>query len=491
MKAVLNCGFLALIIVFAGACTYQFPEEPEFTESDLGELNTDKVIAVGDGFLGGAMEGALYTEGQNNSVASNIVSQIRKIKETYFNLAEIIAENGYNFYESTEDKVYGKWVYRFLSAGSEDPVRQLTDGEAVSAFSGNKNDLHDLTVPMFKIINLNKPAVKEINPYVARIYEPDIDIISQISGKSPTLVLLWLGMNDYLEYAINGATDDEMLVQLSEFRENYQSLILQLIQFTDARIVTGNLIQIKDLPYFYLNQHNFIRLTEAERAAAQARYSKYNNGVAKYNVGKPMDEWRQMISFNDNGATLYPQEIVVDDPEMAPAFYPDGTPMENYRQLNENEMALFSITPQMVQNGYGSKIPLPDKYYLSEKQIEKINDRVHAFNLILAEMAQNNPGRLVLADVKSEIAKITPTGRIDAWGFRESEDLIYENGVPVEARLEQNSIFSLDGIHLNQRGNAWAANIFIKALNKGFRASIPLADINSYPGNTYTFQFSE
>jgi hypothetical protein len=491
MKAMLKYVLFALSIVFTGACTYQFPEEQEFTENDLGEINTDKIIAVGDGFLGGAMDGALYTNGQNNSVASIIVSQLRKIKETEFNKAEINTENGYNFYESTGDKTYGKWIYRFLSPGAEEPVRRLTDGEPVSAFQGNKNDLHDLTIPMFKIKNLNEKIPNEINPYISRIYEPDTDIFSQITGKSPTLVLLWLGINDYLRYAINGATNEEMLVQLSEFQENFQTLIHQLLQYSDAKIVMGNFIPIIDLPYFYVYQYNYIRLPNAERAAAQARYSNYNNGVANYNVGKPMNEWRQMISFEDNGSTLYPQAIVVDDPQMTPAFYPDGTLMENFRQLNKNEMALLSITPQMIQDGYGSIIPLPDKYYLSEKQIEKINERINAFNSTISLMVQNNQDRMVLADVKSEIAGITPTGRMDSWGFRESEDVIYANGVPVEARLEQYSIFSLDGIHLNQRGNAWAANIFLNAVNLGFRASVPLADINSFPGNIYTFQFSD
>jgi hypothetical protein len=491
MKAVLNFGFLALIIVFAGGCTYQFPEEPEFTESDLGEINAEKVIAVGDGFLGGAMDGSFYTDGQNNSVASIIVSQIRKIKEVEFNKAEINTENGYNFYESIANNIYGKWIYRFSDNSAEQPVRQLTSGEKVPAFSGNKNDLHDLTVPLFTTKNLNGPSLDKINPYFSRVYDPSMSIKPQIIDKSPTLVLLWLGINDYLEYAINGAVEEEMLVQLSEFRENFQTFIHQLLQHTDAKIVMGNLIPVNDLPYFYMSQYNFIRLTNAERASAQDSYNKYNSGVAKYNVGKPMSEWRQMISFEDNGSTLYPQAIVVDDPQMAPAFYPDGTLMENFRQLSENEMALLSFTPQMVQNGYGSIIPLPGKFYLSEKQIEKINERINAFNLILSELVQNNPDRLALADVKSEIGKISPTGRMDSWGFRESEDFVYENGVPIEARLEQNSIFSLNGIHFNQRGNAWAANIFIKALNKGFRASIPLADINSYPGNTYTFPFSK
>ena len=480
-----------LLAAFLFSCEYQFPESKQFTDSDLGELNTEKVIAIGDGFLGGAMDGALYSAGQNNSVAAIIVSELNKIKETDFNVAEINAENGFNFYESNEDITHGKWIYRFLDYAAEEPDRILSAGQPVTSFSGEKNNLNDLTVPLFKTKHLDG-----VNPfensyrYFARVFNTATSVSPQITGKSPTLVLLWLGINDYLEYAMNGATNDEMLIELNKARGSFQSLITVLLNETDAKIVIGNMIPIKDLPFFYLNQYNFVRLTNAEKGAAQARFSDYNNGVAKFNVGKPMSEWRKMISFEDNGSTLYPQAVVVEDPEMNPAFYPDGSPMENYRQLTENEMALFSITPQMVSNGFGSKIPVPDKYYLSEKQIEKINQFVDEFNQDLEGLVKNwDSERLLLVDVKTVLQKITATGRIDSWGFRESDDLVYQNGVPVLARLEQNSIFSLDAIHFNQRGNAIIANEFIKAINQKFGSNIPLANVNAYKGNTYQFSF--
>ena len=144
----------------------------------------------------------------------------------------------------------------------------------------------------------------------------------------------------------------------------------------------------------------------------------------------------------------------------------------------------------MVSNGFGSKIPVPDKYYLSEKQIEKINQFVDEFNQDLEGLVKNwDSERLLLVDVKTVLQKITATGRIDSWGFRESDDLVYQNGVPVLARLEQNSIFSLDAIHFNQRGNAIIANEFIKAINQKFGSNIPLANVNAYKGNTYQFSF--
>ena len=312
----------------------------------------------------------------------------------------------------------------------------------------------------------------------------------QIINKSPSLVLLWLGINDYLEYSMNGASNEEMFSQLSETRGHFQSLVTWLLSETDAKIIIGNLIPINDLPYFYLNQYNFIRLDNAKKGAAQSRYNNYNSAVAKYNVGKPMSEWRPMITFEDNGSTLYPQRVVVEDKTLVDASYADGTPLEKYRQLNENEMALFSITPQLVANGYGSSIPVSDNYYLSEKQIEKINEFVATFNQGLVSMVQNwDPERLVLVDIKSEIAKIAQTGRIDSWGFYESEEFVFFDGVPVEAGIDKYSIYSLDAVHFNQRGNAFIANEFIKVLNQKFGADIPGVNINNYVGNQYNFAF--
>ncbi|MFW6370968.1 MAG: hypothetical protein ACOC10_07175, partial [Bacteroidota bacterium] len=67
--------------------------------------------------------------------------------------------------------------------------------------------------------------------------------------------------------------------------------------------------------------------------------------------------------------------------------------------------------------------------------------------------------------------------------------IYYADGVPIEGTLGINSIFSIDGIHFNQRGNAFVANEFIRAMNVGFNANVRTADINRWPGNTYKASF--
>ncbi len=482
--------WIVLFAVFVlAACTYDFPEIEQVTEQDLGAVNTVKIVAVGDGFLAGAMDGALYTDGQNNSIASIIVSQMNKISETDFVQADINTENGFNFYVSDENSIYGKWIYKFSGMYEEEPELVFTNGEGITDFSGDKSILNDLTVPQLRVTNVFDNSLSE-NIYFSRIStDENRNLAEQIISKSPSFVVCWFGMNDYLDYARLGASNEELFSSEEQFQTDFEKFITELIQNTNSNIVVGNLLSIKDLPFFYMNQYNFIRLSNAKMGSAQASYYGYNMAVAAFNVGKPMQDWRPMISFEDNGATLSPQSVVVIDDSLPSAFYSNGTALENYRQLSENEMALFSITPEMIKNGYGSTIPISKEYFLTENEIEDINARTVAFNQIILNVAQKYSDRVVIADISSEIKKITETGRIDSWGIPESEELVYFNGVPIKARLEQNSIYSLDAIHFNQRGNAFVANAFIKAINSGFNANISQVDLNNFKGNIATFDF--
>ncbi|MEO6637058.1 MAG: hypothetical protein ABIN25_02205 [Ginsengibacter sp.] len=56
------------------------------------------------------------------------------------------------------------------------------------------------------------------------------------------------------------------------------------------------------------------------------------------------------------------------------------------------------------------------------------------------------------------------------------------NGVHVDSKYITGSIFWLDIVHLIPRGNALAADQFIKAINDRYRKKIPLVDISQYKG---------
>ena len=141
----------------------------------------------------------------------------------------------------------------------------------------------------------------------------------------------------------------------------------------------------------------------------------------------------------------------------------------------------------MVENGLGWLVPLGEEYYLTIGQKSEIVERIFAFNQVLTEFVKKYPNRILLVDIASEVKKIADTGKFDSWGFVVSEEIVFEDGIPLEGGLGMNSIFSLDAVHFNQRGNAFITNQFIQEINNSFKAKVPFATVNNYIGNVYVY----
>jgi len=56
------------------------------------------------------------------------------------------------------------------------------------------------------------------------------------------------------------------------------------------------------------------------------------------------------------------------------------------------------------------------------------------------------------------------------------------DGIKLSTTFVTGGLFSTDGVHLNPRGKAIAANYFIQAVNDYYGCRIPQADITRYPG---------
>jgi len=478
-------SLLLFMLLGMFSCEYHFPEDNEYADANLGNLNTDNFVVVGDDFLAGVMDGALYSAGQQNSIGALLAGQFSIIDGSSFLQPDINSENGYHLYVDQGSSPYGKWIYKYMTNTDEDPWRIYTSGESVAEYVGEKDSVRNLAFPGLKVANLGDESIHQ-NTFYNRIFsDGEGELDDQVVNSNPEFVLCWLGQNDFLNYAIKGATEDSELTSVSDFENKYTELIDNLMEKTNCQLLLINLISFGDLPFFYLRQYNFIKMENAEKNIAQAVYSNFNKGVSAYNVGKPTSEMRPYVGFEDNGSTLYPQPVVIIDDELIDATYSNGEPLEKYRQLTEGEMALYSITEEMVDAGYGSSIPLSEQYYLKTDIIFELEERVAAFNQILTNLQQAYPDRIVLFDLAGKIQEIAKTGRTDAWGIAESEDVQYIDGVPLNGDTGMNSIFSIDGIHFNQRGNAYVVNQIINKLNNTYNANIPTLDVNNYLGNTY------
>jgi len=204
----------------------------------------------------------------------------------------------------------------------------------------------------------------------------------------------------------------------------------------------------------------------------------------------PGNELRPFIDFNDNGFTQYPQPVVVQDESLSDGYYPDGTPLPKIRQLEPGELLLLSLPLDQVENnGLGSFVPISEKYYLNEDKILIIQSRINAYNAVISQIVNDYKDRIVLLDLNTSINELALTGKIDAWDVPSSSEVFSYDGVPIKADLSLNSIFSLDGLHFNQKGNAFVTNKIIEIINYSFNANIPTVDINNFVGNTIVNNF--
>jgi hypothetical protein len=66
--------------------------------------------------------------------------------------------------------------------------------------------------------------------------------------------------------------------------------------------------------------------------------------------------------------------------------------------------------------------------------------------------------------------------------FEELQKGVVWDGIKMNAKFITGGAFSLDGVHLNPRGCALAANYYIDAINQKYGSTIPHVNITDYPG---------
>lgn len=495
MKTMLKYGWVYVVCLgLALACTYEFPEEEGPVSA--GDVSFRHYVNVGGYGMSGFMHGAFYTTGQQHSVAAILHEQFLKTgQEIPFNQADIGTENGYNEFYQSGTGISGKFVYRYTDYAMDEPDITVEEGDILSDYGGNIGQVNDLGIPFLKSFQLNNGEAAEENPYVARLNLPyGVTLTEHALTIQPEFFTIWLGIADIFNYArsggegsissVPGEAGEFDLSPAAEFEENLTVLLEQLLSNPETRGAIANIPDLKDLPFFFYYPYNFLRITTGSILASRAEYiDAFNQAVDIHNL-TPGAERRPYISWDDNGACLSPQRLVIEDDSLCDAFYPNGDPLPKIRQIEPEELVLLSLPVAEVKTGLGWMYPLPAEYYLNKYQVQKIQVRINEFNAIISGMVSHYSGRLALVDLRSAFALLALSSRKDVYGNPGSYEEHYFNGVPLHFDLGLYSLVSLDGIYPNQRGNAYIANRFIEAINRSFGSELPIVDINRYSGNT-------
>ena len=478
----INILLLGIFVAFVTGCTYTFPEPEEPTS---GSADFSKVVVVGNSLSAGFMDGALYDAGQQASFANIVATQMQVAGGGAFNQPDIESPVGnYGTAAGIPGVPDGTPLGHLILVNPASPGPQpIIPGDAFNtSYSGDKAALNNFAIPGMRIVHAELPGYGSVagNPYFARFSSsPTTTVLADAMAANGTFFMFWLGGNDALGYATAGAIGNPEgdgltsidMTEASEFDTKYRSAISKLITDNSKQGILANVPNVSDIPYFTTVPWNAIEFDTSDPvdagtiAALNAAYGAYNAGLGQAVLGgfiSKEDSAFRAIEFK-NGAN----GAVITDNTLTDLT---GLGLASMRQANSNDL-LTLTAGAVLPGGEGVSTPLGEQYTLIPADIDRIGTRIAEFNTTIKSVVDASGGNLTLIDINSIFADFAANGTTI-------------NGSGMDATIfPPFGAFSLDGVHPNQRGNAFVASLFIDQINEAFGANIPNVNPNNYPGN--------
>ncbi|MCU0420058.1 MAG: hypothetical protein MUC38_10445 [Cyclobacteriaceae bacterium] len=506
-----------LMAVAVSACTHDFPEQAEPT---LGEVDFTKMVSVGNSLTAGFMDGALYTDGQNNSFPSIIAQQAATLSGGAFTQPSVNSANG--CFNPAGGCTQGRLILRNPASPAPAPTTG-DNGAAFAAFTAiPKNQLNNWGVPGVTIQTaqaaaLGGPASANplFSPYYARIASaPGTSTLMGDAAASMqnggTFFTFWLGNNDVLGYATNGAAVLNLqgnpgppLTAQGTFQAAFNAALTTMLNANqNAKGAVANVPNVTSIPFFTTVPVNPVNLPAANAAALNAGFSGYNTTLdvlkgAPFNLpAAEMDSRKITFATGPGNRIVLNDETARDlgpfwDQLQGAGAISSGqrAALEPYRRARQaiitnaatSTVGDLVVLPAATFIGTlvggdqqlinGVTVPLADNWVVTPSEQTEIQASIDGFNQTISTAVNAQAARLVLVDTNKALRDVRA-------------GLISINGSAFTASITPPfGAFSLDGVHPNPRGSAFIANEFIKAINAKWGASIPLCNPNNFRGN--------
>lgn len=475
MNKIYKLLLVGVVIATFTSCTYTFPEDEVST---AGTADFTKVVTVGNSLSAGYMNGALYDAGQASSFPNIIGQQIYANGGGVFNQPDINSVNGY--YTEAGGVIYGRLILKgdLTPEGVVNPApTPIGLGDAITAFGGDKAALNNFGVPGLRVIDADAPGYGTVNAYFGRFASDPttVSVLDDAVAANGTFFIYWLGGNDVLGYATQGATGSEDGTNTNDmspvglFGDQFNAAITALT--ANGKGIIANVPSIQDIPHFTTVPWNAIPMDAATADFVNGNYAPYNGGldamVGNQLITQEEADLRYIIfKEGQNGAVIFDTELT-DLTSYNPALV-------SMRMANSNDLFTLSagaVLGKPVDAPVGVAVPLAEVYTLTLANQEAIANRTADFNAVIAATVSSNSSNLALLDIHTIFADFAQNGT-------------FINESPMSASISPPfGAFSLDGVHPNERGSAYVASLFIDKINESFGSNIPNINPNDYSGN--------
>lgn len=440
-------SILLLVFLFILSTSCKDYNSLDLQAVDSGNADFSSYVAVGNSLTAGYQNGALYESAQQYSFPKLIARQIG-IEDQF-----------------TQPLISDPGIGGRIELTNLDPVQTTRNTSQGSPINQSVKPFTNLGIPGAVLVDYTNPnnsgQLKEratdpsnpaFNPFYSIVMEQSElaksapNIHDEVAKQNPTFITFWLGNNDVLNFVTSGG-EGQQPTSPNNFDQLYQASA-QALASTGASVMVYNIPDVTTIPFvFYLR-------TELQQQGAIV----FNSDTQSYQLVTPQGNFDIYIN-TDSGARVMRQ---YDFPLLSASGY--------FAQIQSGQ------TPPPIQ----PQNAIPDQLVLDgpaggpqgSSELEQAAGTVAQYNNSIQNAA--NAAGFTVVDINGIFSKI-----FDDFQSSQGQDGYDANGLTL--RPVPGELFSFDGIHPTNRGEAVIANETIKAMNDSFSSNVPTINISKVP----------
>ncbi len=500
MKKILLSGAAVFALFCVASCDTDFDTDVNSIAVTSGEADFSNYVALGNSLTSGYRDNALYIDGQVESYPNILAQQMSRAAGGEFKQPLMADNNGGLLLNGTSIAGTKMYLEGFDATGSP-IIKNVTAAPTTDITEKVSGLINNLGVPGAKTSHLIAPGYGNIanlpnnaNPYYVRFAtSANSTVLGDALAQNPTFVSLWIGNNDVLGYATSGGDNTNPITPSAGpvgigFDNTYTYIIDTLFPANTTRKgVIANIPYITSIPFFTTVPYKPIpgEKVKDNVSALNGLYGQLKAALAALGV---TDRIVENLSATSPNRVLISDETLPNlSAQLKNVFVASGMPETEAtvfgqiygqaRQSRPTDLILLTTgkvigttaagAPPQI-NVYGLSYPLQDKHVLIPSEAAEIKTAVDAYNAKIKSLATAKGLAFVDAN-----ARMTELNAMSGMQY---------DGVKYSAKFITGGTFSLDGVHLTGRGYALIANEFIKAINKQYKSTLPVVNVNNYSG---------